>query len=163
MHRETSYVVGLPLAEQGSGDPSPLTAYGVYRGMKACCQVYYGSDSLQGRKVAIQGLGKVGYELTRLLVQDGARVVAAELDPKRAIKVAVDLGIRLAGLQEIYDVKCDIFAPCALGAVINDDTLKRLRCRIIAGAANNQLAKDHHGYELLRHNRHHGCDIMISE
>ena len=162
MHQETSYVVGLPLAEQGSGDPSPLTAYGVYRGMKACCQVYYGSDSLRGRRVAIQGLGKVGYELARLLARDGARLVAAELDPKRAIKVAVELGIRLAGPQEIYDVKCDIFAPCALGAVINNDTLHRLRCRIIAGAANNQLAEDHHGYELAERQILYAPDYVIN-
>jgi len=162
IHQETSHVVGLPKAEHGSGDPSPLTAFGVYRGMQACCQARFGSDSLAGRRVAIQGLGKVGYSLAKRLIDDNAYVIATELDRQRAAHIAVDLGLELVEPDEIYNIDCDIFSPCALGAVINDDTIPRLRCQIIAGAANNQLADEHHGDELTERNILYAPDYVIN-
>jgi leucine dehydrogenase len=162
VHQETPHVVGLPTQEKGSGDPSPLTAFGVYRGMKACCQARFGSNSLAGLTIAIQGLGKVGTHLARRVLEEGASIVASEFDTRRARAVASELDLELVGLDEIYDVPCDIFAPCALGAVLNDETLPRLRCRIIAGAANNQLAEDRHGYELAERNILYAPDYVIN-
>lgn len=164
VRRETRHVVGLPPGgkRQGSGDPSPLTAFGVYRGMKACCQACFGADSLAGLTVAIQGLGKVGADLARRLVVDGAKVIAAELDARRAGELAGELGLQLVPPDEIYGVACDIFAPCALGAVLNDETIPRLRCRIVAGAANNQLAEERHGFELAERNILYAPDYVIN-
>jgi leucine dehydrogenase len=162
IHRETSHVVGTPRAEHGSGDPSPLTAFGVFRGMQACCQAHFGSDTLTGRRIAIQGLGKVGYWLAKRLIEVDAHVIASELDPERAAHVAVELGLELVDPNEIFDVQCDIFSPCALGSVLNGDTIPRLRCQIIAGAANNQLAEDHHGDELAERHILYGPDYVIN-
>ena len=162
IHQETLHVAGTPRREHGSGDPSPLTAFGVFRGMQACCQSLFGSDTLTGRRVALQGLGKVGYSLAKRLIEAGAQVIACELDHERAAHIGVELGLELVGLDEIYDVECDIFSPCALGAVINDTTLPRLRCRIIAGAANNQLAEEHHGDELSERKILYAPDYVIN-
>ncbi len=162
VHQSTPYVVGLPKTEHGSGDPSPVTAFGVYRGIRACCRACFGLDDLRGRTVAVQGLGKVGAHLARLLAQDGARLVASELNAERAAKIALELGIKLVPPDDIYEVKCDVFAPCALGAVINDTTIGRLRCRIVAGAANNQLADDQLGFELAERNILFAPDYVIN-
>ncbi len=162
IHRQTPHVVGTPRREHGSGDPSPLTAFGVFRGMQACCRAHFGSEVLAGCRVAIQGLGKVGYSLAKRLNEVGAHVIASELDHQRAAHVAVELGLELVSPDEIYDVACDIFSPCALGAVINDDTLPRLRCQIIAGAANNQLAEDRHGDELAERQILYAPDYVIN-
>ncbi|GAB4449563.1 MAG: branched-chain amino acid dehydrogenase [Anaerolineae bacterium] len=161
-HQTCRYVVGLPAAEHGSGDPSPVTAFGVYQGMKACCRATFGSDSLVGRTAAIQGLGKVGFALAKLLSDEGATVIAAEIDYKRAAKAMFELGVKLVEPDDIFGVACDIFAPCALGAVINDETLDRLRCKIVAGAANNQLAHDQHGYELAERGILYAPDYVIN-
>jgi leucine dehydrogenase len=162
VHQETRHVVGLPTSEKGSGDPSPLTAFGVYRGMQACCRALFGSDSLSGARVAIQGLGKVGCSLARRLIRAGATVIAAEIDSQRLARLCVELGIEPVEADQIFDVDCDIFAPCALGAVINDDTIRQLRCKIIAGAANNQLARDRHGFELNERNILYAPDYVIN-
>jgi len=162
VRRDTPYVVGLPTVEHGSGDPSPMTAFGVYRGVKACCRVCYGTDKMAGRTVAIQGLGKVGAVLAKLLAREGAKLIAAELDSRRAIKIAVELGIELVQPEDIYGVACDVFAPCALGAILNDETIARLRCQIIAGAANNQLADERHGYELAERGSLSAPDYVIN-
>jgi leucine dehydrogenase len=126
---ETDHVVGLP---GKSGDPSPVTAQGVYVGMKACAKKQFGSDSLVGKKIALQGVGHVGEYLLASLVKD-----MNEDAVKRLIST---YGVKAVGINDIYDVDMDIYAPCALGATVNDDTLKRMNCSIIAGAANNQLA-----------------------
>jgi leucine dehydrogenase len=162
VHEETPYVTGLPTVEKGSGDPSPMTAYGVYRGMKACCQARYGTDSLAGCRVAIQGLGKVGCHLARHLVKEGAAIVASEYNPHRAAQVRAELQLELVDLDEIYQVDCDIFAPCALGGILNDDTIPRLRCQIVAGGANNQLAEDRHGFELAERDVLYAPDYVIN-
>ncbi len=139
---ETEHVVGL----QGrSGDPSPVTAYGVYRGIKACAKAVYGSDSLSGKTVAVQGCGHVGYHVSRYLHEEGARLVVTDIDTEKVKRVVEDFRARAVGLDEIYGVQADVFAPCALGAVINDQSIKQLKAKIVAGGANNQLAEERHG------------------
>ena len=135
---ETEYVVGR---HGRSGDPSPVTAYGVYRGIKACAAIKYGDDSLAGRHVAVQGLGHVGYYLCEDLAQEGARLTVADIDPERVARVTEEFGAKAVAADDIYAVDADIFAPCALGAVVNDDTIDLLQVDIVAGAANNQLAR----------------------
>lgn len=134
--QETKHVVGLP---GKSGDPSPVTARGVYVGMKACAKEQFGSDSLSGRKVAVQGVGHVGEYLVSYLTKEGAEIYITDVYEPTLKRVAEKYGAKVVGLDEIYDLDVDIYAPCALGATINDETLSRLKCSIISGAANNQL------------------------
>jgi leucine dehydrogenase len=142
---ETSWVTGVSPAHGGSGDPSPVTAFGVLQGIKSAVRWRFDEPSLSERSVAIQGLGNVGINLARFLREDGVKVFGCDMDPK-SIAEAEDLGVEIVPLDQIFDVDCDIFAPCALGAALNDDTIPRLRCSIVAGAANNQLAnEDVHG------------------
>ena len=142
IHLETEHVVGL----QGrSGDPSPVTAYGVYQGIKASAKVRFGSDSLAGKTVAVQGCGHVGYYLCSYLHEEGARLVVTDIDTEKVKRVVEEFRGRAVGLDEIYGVQADVFAPCALGSVINDATLKQLKVKIVAGGANNQLAEERHG------------------
>src|SRR2546425_2820101 len=122
-----------------SGDPSPVTAYGVYRGIKACARSRYGSDDLAGKTVALQGCGHVGYHLATLLHAEGAHLVVTDVDPLRVARVVDECQAQAVAPDEIYGVHADVFAPCALGAVINDATLKLLRVEIVAGAGNNPL------------------------
>lgn len=139
VNMETNNVVGLP---GKSGDPSPVTAYGVYMGMKAAAKVQFGSDSLAGKKVAVQGVGHVGEYLVEYLSKEGADIYITDIFEDSLKRVSQKYGATVVGLDEIYDIDCDIYAPCALGATVNDDTLDRLKCSIIAGAANNQLANE---------------------
>ena len=156
---ETEHVTGL-LGK--SGDPSPVTAYGVYRGIKACAQVRYGSDSLAGKTVVVQGVGHVGYFVCKLLFEEGARLIVTDIDPQRVKKVVQDFQATAVSSDEIYRQQADIFAPCALGAIINDDTLKVLKVDIIAGAANNQLAEDRHGNQLEAQGMLYAPDYVIN-
>ncbi len=149
---ETRYVTGLTKVKGGSGDPSPVTAYGVYKGMKACARWVFEGNSLRNRKVAVQGAGHVGYNLAKHLTEEGAQVFVCDIDPDSASKVRDDFGATVVEPDKIYDLDVDIFAPCALGGVINDDTINRLKCRIIAGAANNQL-KDEVKHGKLLHEK----------
>ncbi|MGB0933499.1 MAG: Glu/Leu/Phe/Val dehydrogenase dimerization domain-containing protein [Lishizhenia sp.] len=144
---ETDHVVGLP---GKSGDPSPVTAYGVYMGMKACAKEQFGSDSLAGKKVAVQGVGHVGEYLVKYLREENADVVITDINQEALKHVSNTYGASVVGLDEIYDVDMDIYAPCALGATVNDTTLSRLKCSIIAGAANNQLANEQIHGEAVR-------------
>lgn len=140
---ETNNVVGLP---GKSGDPSPVTAHGTYMGMKACAKVQFGSDSLSGKKVAVQGVGHVGEYLVAALAKENAEIYITDIHEPTLARVAKEYGAKVVGLDEIYDIDMDIYAPCALGATVNDETLSRLKCSIIAGAANNQLKnEDVHG------------------
>jgi len=138
---ETDFVVGIA---GRSGDPSPVTAYGVYRGIKACAGRVYGSDDLAGRRVAVQGVGHVGYHLCSNLHGDGASLVVTDIDEGKVERVVEEFGAEPVGSDEIYDVEADVFAPCALGAVLNDETIPRLQVDIVAGAANNQLGNEQH-------------------
>ncbi|MEJ2311732.1 MAG: Glu/Leu/Phe/Val dehydrogenase [Gemmatimonadales bacterium] len=136
VHTETEYVVGIM---GRSGDPSPVTAFGTYRGMKACALRKYGDDDLGQKTVAIQGVGHVGYYLARNLAEEGAKLFVTDIDQNRVDRAADELGAVVVEPDEIYDVEADIFAPCALGAVLNSRTIPRLYADIVAGAANNQL------------------------
>lgn len=141
IHMETQHVVGIPETLGGAGDPSPVTAFGVYMGMKAAAKEAYGSDSLNGKKVLVQGTGNVGGYLIDLLVKEGAIVSISDIfeDKIKAITNKYS-GVKVVHTNDVYDADMDIYAPCALGATVNDDTLPRLKAQIIAGAANNQLA-----------------------
>ena len=139
---ETDYIVGL---ETGSGNPSPVTAYGVFKGIQAAVNEIYGSDDLTGRTIAIQGLGAVGRLLAERLHEAGAKLYVTTRDRAKIDKAVAELGATAVGLDEIFDVECDVFSPCARGAVINDKTIEQFKCKIIAGAANNQLAESKHG------------------
>jgi leucine dehydrogenase len=156
---ETDSVVGV---YGGSGDPSPVTAYGVYRGIKACAMFRYGEDSLDDKHVAVQGVGHVGYFLCEYLAQEGARLTVTDIDDERVARVVEEFGASAVQLDDIYAVDADVFAPCALGAVINDDTLPVLKVDIVAGAANNQLARENHGREAERHGILYAPDYVIN-
>ncbi len=136
VNMETNNVVGLP---GKSGDPSPVTAYGVYMGMKAAAKLQFGSDSLTGKKVAVQGVGHVGEYLVKHLAKENADIYITDIHQDTLQAVSGKYGATVVGLEEIYGIDMDIYAPCALGATVNDDTLSQLKCSIIAGAANNQL------------------------
>ena len=156
---ETDHVVGL-LGR--SGDPSPVTAFGVYRGIKACAKERYGDDDLSGKHIAVQGLGHVGHYLCRYLTEEGARLTVTDIRSDRVEAVTSELGSEKVAPEEIYAVDADIFAPCALGAVVNDDTLNVMSFEIIAGAANNQLAQARHGEELHQKNILYAPDYVIN-
>jgi leucine dehydrogenase len=133
---ETSHVTGLM---GKSGDPSPVTAFGVYRGIKACAKHHYGSDSLAGKTIAMQGVGHVGYYLAELLYNEGAKLIVTDIDPARVQRVVQEFKATAVAPDAIYGQQADIFAPCALGAIINDETIPQLKVEIVAGGANNVL------------------------
>ncbi len=143
---ETRYVAGLAGL---SGDPSPVTAYGTYMGMKATALVAWGNDSLKGRIVAVQGLGHVGYALCRHLAEEGAKLIVTDLDPAAVDRAVGEFGAAAVDPGDIYGVDCDIFSPNALGGIINDHTIPQFKCKVIVGAANNQLKEERHG-DMLR-------------
>ena len=138
---ETRWVTGVSEAHGGSGDPSPVTAFGVLQGVKAAIHWKFEEESLDGRRVAIQGLGSVGRYLAEGLMREGATVVGCDVDPEAEEK-GRQLGVEIVAPNEIVDVECDVFSPCALGASLNPESIPRLRCSIVAGGANNQLADE---------------------
>jgi leucine dehydrogenase len=148
VRRESRWVTGCSHTYGGSGDPSPVTAYGVLQGIKACALEVFGDATLKGRTVALQGVGKVGHALCGYLVEEGADVTIGDIDVDNLGKAVGDYGVKTTSLADIHKLEVDIFTPCALGGVINDDTISELRCKIIAGAANNQLAREEHGEKL---------------
>jgi leucine dehydrogenase len=148
---ETEHVVTLPTYLGGAGDIAPMTAFGTIRSMQACCNHVYGSTSMEGKRVAIQGLGAVGHNVVGQLHELGATMVVTDIDPDKVDAMIDKYGVETVDPEAIYDVRCDIFCPCALGAIINDNTLTRLRCKIICGSANNQLKEERHG-DLLEEN-----------
>ncbi|MBW3629391.1 MAG: leucine dehydrogenase [Gemmatimonadetes bacterium] len=156
---ETSWVSGLP---GKSGDPSPVTAYGTYQGIKAAALEKYGSESLAGRTVAVQGAGHVGYYLCAHLAAEGARLIVTDIDEERSGRIAREFGAEVVQPEAIYSVESDIYAPCALGATINDETIPQLKADIVAGAANNQLEDDRHGDELHRRGILYAPDYVIN-
>ena len=139
---ETNHIVGL---ETGSGNPSPVTAYGVFKGIQAAVNEVFGSDDLKERSIAIQGLGSVGRRLAEILHGVGAKLYVTSRDQVKIDKAVAELGAIPVSPDEIYSVECDVFSPCAIGAVINDRTIEKFKCKIIAGAANNQLESSKHG------------------
>lgn len=139
---ETPWVTGIDPTRGGSGDPSPVTAWGVLHGMHALCADVFGSRELADMRVVVQGVGKVGAELARLLVAHGAIVTISDIDAERAAHVGASLDVDVVPPQHVLETECDVLAPCALGGVFSIDTVRRLRCVAICGAANNQLADD---------------------
>jgi leucine dehydrogenase len=159
----TKYVTGLPKAIGGSGDPSPVTAYGVYQGMKACAKKAYGSDSLEGKRISIQGAGHVSSHLAKFLSKEGAQLFICDIYDDKVDALAKEVDAEVVDPDDIYGLDVDIFSPCALGGVVNDDTIEHLKCDIIAGAANNVLEEeDRHGQMLLDHDILYAPDYVIN-
>ncbi|PLT34770.1 branched-chain amino acid dehydrogenase [Bacillus sp. V5-8f] len=148
IHEETDYVTGISPAFGSSGNPSPVTAYGVYRGMKAAAKEAFGTDSLEGKVIAVQGVGNVAFNLCRHLHEEGAELIVTDINKESVKRVINEFGAKAVEPREIYGVNCDIYAPCALGAVINDQTIPQLKAKVIAGAANNQLKDPVHGDQI---------------
>lgn len=146
---ETPWVTGIAPALGGSGDPSPLTANGVLHGIKASAKAQFGSSNLKGLHIAVQGLGKVGSYLSKYLHNEGAKLTVADIDEARTKSVAKEFGAATKSPDDILFTDCDILAPCAMGAIINDETINKLNCKVVAGGANNQLAEARHG-DMLR-------------
>jgi leucine dehydrogenase len=160
---ETNFVTGLPESMGGSGDPSPVTAYGVYMGMKAAAKRAFGTDNLSGKRISVQGTGHVGGYLIDHLVKEGAELFITDIDQERLKEINAKTGAKVVGLDEIYDLDVDIYSPCALGATINDNTLSRLKCQVIAGAANNQLKDEAiHGPALIERGIVYAPDFLIN-
>ncbi len=145
VHMETEYVAGL---ETRSGDPSPVTARGVFRAIQASAKVRWGNESVEGRTIVVQGLGNVGHFLCRELHAVGAKLVVTDIDAARVRRAVDEFGARAVDPKDIYSQQGDIFAPCALGGIINDETIPQLKVEIVAGGANNQLLEQRHGEEL---------------
>jgi leucine dehydrogenase len=156
---ETNHVAGI---SSGSGDPAPWTALGVFRGIQASVKTRWRTDKLSGRTVVIQGCGNVGHHLAVLLRKAGAKLLLADLDADKASRVAGELNSKLISPDEVYAAKADILAPCAMGGVINDETIPQFQVEIIAGAANNQLLEDRHGNELLKLGILYAPDYVIN-
>lgn len=160
---ETKHVTGLPDVKGGNGDPSPVTSFGTYQGMKAAAKKAFGTDSLTGKNIAVQGIGQVGKGLVDHIIKEGAKVYITDVFEKKLQSVAKETGAIAVDPADIYDVDMDIFAPCALGGTLNDDSLSRLRCAVIAGAANNQLEEDErHGRMLMDKGIVYAPDFLIN-
>ena len=148
LYSETDHVVTLPVHAGGAGDISPATALSSVLATKACALRVWGDDSLKGRTVALQGLGICGWKALKLIVDEGARVTVTDIDTDKVAAAVAEFGVEGCGPEEIYDVQADIFAPYALGAIVNDGTIDRFTGKIVAGSANNILAEERHGDEL---------------
>lgn len=158
----TPYVTGISEGKGGSGNPSPVTAYGVYMGMKAAAKQQFGSDNLAGKKVLVQGTGNVGETLIDYLTKEGALVQISDISEARMQEISAKYGAQIA-TGDIYSLDVDIYAPCALGATVNDDTINRLKAKVIAGAANNQLANEMvHGQMLKERGILYAPDFLIN-
>jgi leucine dehydrogenase len=162
IHKQTQHVTGTSPSTGGAGDPSPVTALGVIEGIKACLNHVFGSPSIQGKTIAIQGVGHVGYPLARGLRQEGANLIVTDPNSINSERARTELGAKVVSLDEIFGVTCDVLAPCALGGFINEKTLKKIKAPIIAGAANNQLSTDDVGDLLLEKGIVYAPDFAIN-
>jgi leucine dehydrogenase len=159
----TKYVTGLPESMGGGGDPSPVTAYGVYMGMKASAKEVWGVDSLAGKRVMVQGVGHVGEYLVKLLTREKAIVLISDISQDQLAQVANNYHSQIIPLNEVYEQDVDIYAPCAMGATLNGDTINQLKCAIVAGSANNQLADETiHGKQLYERGILYAPDFLIN-
>lgn len=160
---ETDHVAGLPEIMGGGGDPSPVTAYGVYLGMKACVKEVYGNDSLNGKKILVEGVGKVGSHLVELIAKEGAKIMVADVNDEALARMAKEFNATVVNLQDVFEQDMDIYSPCALGATVNNDSIPQMKCAIVAGAANNQLAREERdGNLLLERGILYGPDFLIN-
>jgi leucine dehydrogenase len=162
VRRETRWVTGVSKRLGGSGDPSPVTAWGVYQGLRACAEEALRASSLRGVRVVIQGVGKVGYHLAKLLTEAEAVVTVADVDVDAVARAVNELGVDTTDPGKAHAAECDIFAPCALGAVIRDDTIPDLKCKVVAGAANNQLERSENGDALRELGVLYAPDFVIN-
>lgn len=163
INMETEHVSGLPENMGGSGDPSPVTAYGVYVSMKASAKEVWGNDSLNGKKILVQGIGHVGEVLVSHLTKEGAKVYINDISEERVKAVSEKYKAEFVDASLMFDMDMDIYAPCALGATVNDETLQRLKCKIICGAANNQLADETiHGVEVGKRGILYAPDFVVN-
>lgn len=160
IHSQTEHVVGI--SQNGSGDPSPTTALGVFTGLKAAVRHGLKRDDLKGIKVAVQGLGNVGYNLCKLLAAEGAVLFVTDMQQDKVDRAVAEFGATAVAMPDIYQQDVDVFAPCALGAVLNDTTIKSLKAKVVAGAANNQLAEPRHGEMLRSMNILYAPDYLIN-
>jgi leucine dehydrogenase len=160
---ETRHVTGLPETLGGGGDPSPVTAYGTYLGMKASVKFLYGNDSLEGKKVLVQGVGHVGEALVKILVKDGVKVYITDINESQLQKVAAETRAEVVAVNDMLDCPMDIYAPCALGATVNTESISRLKCSVIAGSANNQLEDENvHGKMVMEKGILYAPDFLIN-
>lgn len=161
---ETSHVTGLPLSEGGSGDPSGMTGFGVYQGMRACAKAVWGTESMAGRVVAIQGFGHTATALAHELLnnEEGITLLVSDINKSAISRAKEHKRIQVIDSQDIYSVPCDIFAPCALGGILNNETIPQLKCRIVCGSANNQLLDEEHGEILEKHDILYAPDYIVN-
>ena len=162
IRQETPFVVTVPEAWGGPGDSSQATAYGVVQGIRASLKEIYGSPDLQGRTIALQGTGAVGKHALKYLVEAGAIVTIADIDQERARLVAAEYNTHLVSPEEIHSLRADVYCPCALGNVLNDQTIPELRCKIVCGSANNQLGEEHHGDLLQQRGILYAPDYIVN-
>ncbi|WP_058834412.1 Glu/Leu/Phe/Val dehydrogenase dimerization domain-containing protein [Luteimonas abyssi] len=162
VYRETEYVTGVHQVHGGSGDPSPFTAYGTMQGLLATLNRKYGNEEVGNYSYAVQGLGHVGIEFVKLLTERGAKVFVTDINADRVARAVNEYGAEAVGLDEIYDVEADVYSPCALGGTVNEDTLPRLKAKIICGAANNQLATNAIGDEVEKRGILYAPDYAVN-
>jgi leucine dehydrogenase len=162
VRRETRWAAGVPVEEGGSGDPSPATAIGLLSAIKAIAEFRWGSRDLNGRRVAVQGVGKVGHYFTGLLVREGVEVIITDVYEPAIAKTVEDFGATAVGLDEIMTVECDVFAPCALGAILNRESIPKLNCEVVAGSANNQLEKEEDALLLAERGILYAPDFLVN-
>ena len=161
IRQTTSHVLGLPVTQGGSGDTSIMTGLGIYMGMKACAEEVWGADSLAGKRVNVQGFGKVAVHLSEHLLEDDARLLITDVQ-EEALDRARDMGIDVTAPDKIMDGDYDIFAPCALGGVLNGESIPRLKCRVVAGGANNQLLSPEDGEDIHRRGILYAPDYIVN-
>lgn len=163
VRKSTSHVAGLPEEMGGGGDPSPVTAYGVFMGMKAAAKKRWGNENLKGKKIIIQGVGHVGEHLVRLTSEEDAKIFICDINKEQLSAIASKYGAEIVSSEAIYDLDADIYAPCALGATLNTENIKRLKCSVVSGAANNQLADENiHGRMLADKGILYAPDFLIN-
>lgn len=160
--RETSYVTGLPSESGGSGDPSPMTSYGLYQGLLATAQYLWGSDDLSGMRVVLMGLGKVGNYLLPYLKGEGAVIYGTDLDQERLERAQNQFGLVPISPDEVFNYECEIFVPCALGGILNDETIPQLQCKAVCGGANNQLLEPRHADDLAARDILYAPDYIVN-
>jgi leucine dehydrogenase len=163
MGRETRYILAKPKEEGSSGNTGAITAYGVFVGLKACAKFIWGSEDLRGKKIAVQGLGAVGEPLLGYLKEGGMEIIATDINEKTLQDLQARYGYKAVKLEEIYKVDCDIFSPCAIGGILNDQTIPKLKCKVVAGCANNQLEdEERHGRMLHERGILYAPDYVIN-
>lgn len=162
MKTRTHHILGVAGEANSSGDPSPVTAWGVYNGMRACAEKAFGTSKLKGLKVALQGLGAVNYNVAKHLHSEGATLIGCDLSKEATDRAAAEFGMQIVNPEQIYDAPCDIFSPGALGAILNAQTMARLKCKVVAGGANNQLATEQDGEALFKKGLLYAPDYAIN-